>query len=96
LIATVMERQGEFLKSVRIMPSRSAEGTSLRLSGIKPGSLLGSLGLVNGDKLMTINNFEMGDITTALQALPRLQTADKLEVKVIRGGKPMNIEINMR
>jgi general secretion pathway protein C len=96
LIATVMERQAEFFKSVRIVPSRDAEGTSLKLSGIKPGSLLGSLGLVNGDKLMTINKFEMGDMTTALQALPRLQTADKLDVKVIRGGKPVSIEINVR
>lgn len=91
-----MERQGEFLRSVRVIPTQTPNGSSLRMVGIRPDSLLGSIGLNNGDQLMTINNFDMSDPQSALQAYSRLQNADKLDVKVIRGGQPMNIEINMR
>ncbi|MBK9265624.1 MAG: general secretion pathway protein GspC [Polyangiaceae bacterium] len=96
VLTTVMERQGEFLRSVRVIPTQTPNGSSLRMVGIRPDSLLGSIGLNNGDQLMTINNFDMSDPQSALQAYSRLQNADKLDVKVIRGGQPMNIEINMR
>lgn len=96
VIGTIMEKQGELFRTIRISPSRDADGAGLKMGGIKPGSVLGSLGLVNGDKLMTINGFEMSDPTKALEAYARLQSADKIAVKVVRGGKPMTIDINMR
>lgn len=96
VVGMIMEKQGELFRSVRISPSRDGDGAGLKLGGIKPGSLLGSLGLVNGDKLLTVNGFEMSDPTKALEAYTRLQAADKISVRVVRGGKPVTVDINMR
>lgn len=96
ILETVANRYREFFRGVGFMPIRDSEGVSLKLSGIKPGSLLSTLGLMNGDKLQTINGFEMGDPTIAIQAYSRLLTADKLDVRLIRSGKPMSIEVTLR
>lgn len=96
ILETVTNRYREFFRGVGFMPIRDSEGVSLKLSGIKPGSLLSTLGLVNGDKLQTINGFEMGDPTIAIQAYGRLLTADKLDVRLIRSGKPMSIDVTLR
>jgi len=94
VVDTILERQGELFKSVRISPDKAGGG--LKLGGIRPGSLLGSLGMQNGDKLESINGFEMGDPTKALEAYTRLRSADKISVRVNRGGAPTTIDIDMR
>jgi general secretion pathway protein C len=96
VIESILEKQGELFRTVRIIPTRDADGASLKLGGIKQGSLLGLLGLVNGDKLHNINGLDMGDPMIAMQGYSRLLTADKLDVRVVRAGKPMSIEINLR
>ncbi len=96
ILETVTKRYREFFRGVGFMPIRDSEGVSLKLSGIKPGSLLSTLGLMSGDKLQTINGFEMGDPMIAMQAYSRLLTADKLDVRLIRSGKPMSIDVTLR
>jgi general secretion pathway protein C len=97
VVDSIMERQGEFFRSVRIKPVKDGDRTAgLQLGGVRPGSLLGSLGMQNGDQLQSINGFEMGDPTAALTAFTRLRAADKLAVRVVRGGKPMTIDINLK
>ena len=68
----------------------------IRLFGIRPDSLLGTLGLENGDRLSSINGFEMSDPQKALEAYSKLRTADHLTVAVNRRGKPMNIDFNIK
>lgn len=96
IIEAVADRQRELLGSVRVVPTRDASGSGLKLRGIRQGSLLGSLGLVDGDVLQTINGFEMSDPMIAMQAYQRLLTADKLDVRVMRGGNEVSIDISMR
>jgi len=95
VIETIVEKQGELFRSLRIVPTRDAEGASLKLGGIKRGSVLGLLGLANGDRLQKINGFDMSDPMLAMQAYGRLMSADKLDVQLVRAGKPMSIEVNL-
>lgn len=96
IIDVIADKQREIFRTTRIIPTRDADGSSVKLLGIKPGSLLASLGLVDGDKLQTVNGFDMSDPMIAMQAYGRLLTADKLDVRLVRRGKPLTIEIKLR
>ncbi|WP_437577401.1 type II secretion system protein GspC [Sorangium sp. So ce887] len=93
----ILENQGELMRSARIVPEKEGDKVvGIRLFGIRPDSLLGTLGLENGDRLSSINGFEMSDPQKALEAYARLRTADRLTVSVNRKGKPMNIDFNIK
>ena len=66
------------------------------LFGIRPDTLLGKLGLQNGDRLEAINGFEMASPEKALEAYARLRTADSLAVKVTRRGAPVTIDFKIQ
>lgn len=96
-IDLILENQGELMRSARIVPEKEGDKVvGIRLFGIKSDSLLGSLGIENGDRLSSINGFEMSDPQKALEAYSKLRTADHLTVAVNRRGKPMNIDFNIK
>ena len=68
----------------------------LKLYGIRRTSLLGKLGIRNGDMLRTINGFDMTSPDTALEAYSRLRTADALTLAVKRQNKEMTIEYSIQ
>ena len=85
------------MKSARIVPEKEGDKVvGIRLFGIRPDSLLGTLGIENGDRLGAINGFEMGDPQKALEAYTKLRTADHLTVAVNRHGKPVDINFNIK
>jgi len=93
----ILENQAELMKSARIVPEqKDGKVVGIRLFGVRPDTLLGQLGLANGDRLESINGFDMGSPEKALEAYARLRTAESLTVKVNRRGKPttINIKIN--
>jgi general secretion pathway protein C len=98
VIDTILENQAELMKSARIAPEKSADGkvAGIRLSGIRPDTLLGTLGIQNGDRLDTINGFNMGSPEKALEAYARLRTASNLNVQVTRGGAPVSIDYRIK
>lgn len=93
VIDQVLEKQAELMRSVRVVPGKDGTG----LYGIRPDSLLGMLGLENGDSLVSINGFEMTtDPSKALEAYTRLRTSDHLTVSILRRGKPTNIDVDIK
>lgn len=96
-VASVIANPAELMKA-RIFPVRDRSGqvVGMRLLGLKPGSLLGSLGLVNGDQLMAINGFEMNDPQKMLEAYTKLMQADRLSLSLIRQGRPMNVDLAIK
>lgn len=97
VVDNVLENQAELMKSARIVPEKEGDKiVGIRLFGIRPDSLLGTLGLENGDRLQSINGFEISDPQRALEAYARLRTAERLTVSVNRRGKPMNIDFNIK
>jgi general secretion pathway protein C len=97
VIDQVLESQAELMRSVRVVPEKDGDKTSgLRLFGIRPDSLLGSLGMENGDRLQSINGFDINDPQKALEAYTRLRMSDHLTVSINRRGKPVNIDVNIK
>lgn len=97
VIDQILENQAELMRSVRVVPEKDGDKTSgLRLFGIRPDSLLGTLGMENGDRLQSINGFDINDPQKALEAYTRLRTTDHLTVSINRRGKPINVDVNIK
>jgi general secretion pathway protein C len=97
VVDQILENQADLMRTARIVPEKEGDKVvGIRLFGIKKDSLLGMLGIENGDRLSSINGFEMSDPQKALEAYTRLRTADHLTVSVARQGKPMNIDFNIK
>lgn len=93
----ILDNQAELMRSARIVPeTKDGQTIGVRLFGIRPDTLLGQLGLVNGDRLETINDFNMASPEKALEAYARLRTANSLKVQVNRRGKPTTIELKIK
>lgn len=97
VIDQILENQAELMRSVRVVPEKDGEKTAgLRLFGIRPDSLLGTLGVENGDRLQSINGFDLNDPSKALEAYTKLRMSDHLTVSINRRGKPMNVDVNIK
>jgi len=97
VVDQILENQATLMRSARIVPEqKDGKVVGVRLFGIRPDTLLGTLGMQNGDRLETINGFAMASPEKALEAYSRLRTADKLTVTVSRRGKPVNIDYNIK
>lgn len=97
VVDNILENQAELMRSARIVPEKEGDKiVGIRLFGIRPDSLLGTLGLENGDRLQSINGFEMSDPQKALEAYARLRSAERLTVSVNRRGKPVNLDFNIK
>jgi general secretion pathway protein C len=97
VIDNVLENQATLMRSARIVPEqKDGKTVGIRLFGIRPDTLLGTLGMQNGDRLEKINGFDMASPEKALEAYARLRTATSLTVQVTRRGKPLTIEYQIK
>jgi general secretion pathway protein C len=97
VVDKILENQAELMRSARIVPeTKDGKVVGVRLFGIRPDTLLGTLGLQNGDRLESINGFDMASPEKALEAYARLRTANNLAVKVNRRGAPLNIDYRIK
>lgn len=97
VVDKILENQAELMKTARIVPEQeNGKVVGIRLFGVRPDTLLGVLGMENGDRLETINGFDMTSPEKALEAYARLRTSDHLTIKVNRRGSPMNIDYNIK
>jgi len=93
VIDNILENQAQLMRSARIVPEqKDGKTVGIRLFGIRQDTLLGTLGMQNGDRLEKINGFDMASPEKALEAYARLRTATSLTVQVQRRGKPLTIE----
>jgi general secretion pathway protein C len=96
LVDKVLANQGSLMKTARVIPhEEDGRVVGVKVYGIRRNSLLGRLGVRNGDMLRTINGFSMTSPDTALEAYSRLRSADKLTLAVKRQNKEMTIEYNI-
>jgi len=97
VVDKILENQSELMRQARIVPEQeNGKTVGIRLFGVRPDTLLGTLGMENGDRLQTINGFDMASPEKALEAYARLRTADKLTVQVNRRGQNMNLDYNIK
>jgi general secretion pathway protein C len=97
VVDKILENQADLMRQARIVPEQeNGRVVGIRLFGVRNDTLLGVLGMENGDRLQTINGFDMSSPEKALEAYARLRTADKLTISLNRAGKNMNIDYNIK
>lgn len=97
VVDNILEHQAELMRTARIVPEqKDGKVVGIRLFGIRPETLLGKLGLQNGDRLEAINGFEMASPEKALEAYARLRSAESLSVRVTRRGAPLTIDFKIQ
>lgn len=93
LIDKVLANQSELMRSARVVPhEENGRVIGVKLYGIRRSSLLGKLGLQNGDLMRTINGFDMSSPDSALEAYTKLRSAGNLSVNVVRRGSPVTMD----
>lgn len=97
LVDKLIENQAELMRTARIIPHEEGGRTvGVKLYGIRRNSLLGRLGLQNGDMLRTINGYDMSSPDSALEAYSRLREANNLSVSIVRRGQATTLDYNIQ
>jgi general secretion pathway protein C len=97
VIDNILENQATLMRSARIVPEqKDGKTVGIRLFGIRQDTLLGTLGMQNGDRLEKINGFDMASPEKALEAYARLRTAESLNVQLTRRGQSLNIDYKIK
>jgi general secretion pathway protein C len=93
-VEIIMQHYAKLAGSIRARGAK--DGSGIRLSGIKGDSILGELGMKNGDMLTGINGFDMTDPEKAVDAYAKLRKAGKLDISMTRDGAPVGIKIQIK
>lgn len=97
VVDKILENQADLMRQARIVPEQeNGRVVGIRMFGIRNDTLLGVLGMENGDRLQTINGFDMSSPEKALEAYARLRTAEKLTISLNRRGQNLNIDYNIK
>lgn len=97
VVDKILENQADLMRQARVVPEQeNGRVVGIRLFGVRQDTLLGVLGMENGDRLQTINGFDMASPEKALEAYARLRTADKLTISINRRGQNMNLDYNIK
>lgn len=81
--------------SVAMPDVRGNQAVGLKMR-IKPGSVLESIGLQDGDTVRSVNGIDLTDPQKAMMAYSRIQSDSRLSVVVERGGRPVRLRVNVR
>jgi general secretion pathway protein C len=96
VIDVVFEEQAAIMRRPRIVPEpESGKVVGFRLFGVRPDSLLGHLGIENGDRVQSVNGFDVGTQDEALAMYARLRSSDDLFVTVMRRGSKVKLEYHL-
>lgn len=85
-----------FLRMARIMPSiKDGVPRGFKVYGVRPTSLLGSIGVKNGDLITAINGEHLDSIDTATKAFAELRTSALLMLSCERKGEQMLLTLGL-
>jgi len=89
----VLDAQGD-LSRTPLVPEKDG----FRLVRVKPGSILATLGLTAGDRLVAINGIEVTSMEKMVEAYAKLRTGslDRWTIHLVRNEKPLNLDYLIR
>lgn len=97
LVESLIENSSSLMSQARVLPyERDGEVQGFKLYGIRRDSLLGKLGLRNGDIVNNIGGVEMTSPDQALMAYTKLRGANNLTVTFTRRGQRQTMDFNIR
>lgn len=97
LVDRLLANQAALMSAARVIPHEEDGRTvGMKIYGIRRSSLLGRLGVQNGDMLRTINGFDLTDPNAILQAYTQLRAADHLTLQIVRRGTPVSMDYQVQ
>jgi general secretion pathway protein C len=97
LLDKVLSNQAELMRAARIIPyEENGRTTGVKVYGIRRSSLLGKLGIQNGDVLRTINGFDLSSPDSALEAYTKLREMDQFSIAMVRRGQARTMEYSVK
>lgn len=97
LVDRLLANQAELMRTARVIPHEvDGRVVGVKIYGIRRSSLLGRLGIQNGDMLRTINGFDLSAPDSVLEAYTRLRTADRLSLTLERRGQSTSMDYQIR
>lgn len=80
------------MTDARLVPSfREGKQEGFMLSEVKAGGIYDSLGLRNGDVLLRINEYNITNPESALQAFTALRGVERLQLDIMRNNAPVSM-----
>lgn len=97
LMARALTQQETLFRSARLIPNEENGAVAgMKVYGIRRSSVLGRLGLQNGDVLSNVNGQPMTSADGLVQAYAMLGRAGAFNIAVVRRGQPMTINYNVQ
>ncbi len=97
LLDKVLSNQSELMRAARIIPyEENGRVIGVKVYGIRRSSLLGRLGVQNGDVLRTINGFDLSSPDSALEAYTKLREMGQFTIAMVRRGQPRNMDYSVK
>ena len=97
LVDTVFSNPMAIAKGARIVPwMNDGKADGFKIYAIRPSSFYARIGLANGDNIRTINGYDMTSADKALEVYTKLRDAKKIEVALVRRGKPITLTITIK
>jgi general secretion pathway protein C len=85
-------------RGARVVPSPATNGqpSGFKLYAVRPASVFAKLGIRSGDTVTSVNGFDLSSPDNALEVYTKVREASHLSVSVIRRGKTMTLNYNIR
>ena len=82
-----------FSVTLGIMPDYLSEENGLRIDGVSKGKLADRVGILNGDVIVKLGEFDVTDIMTYMKALSNFNSGDKTIVVIYREGIKIEFDV---
>jgi general secretion pathway protein C len=97
VVDTIVDNQAELMEHVRIMPVRdNGDVVGIRVLGVRPDTLLGLLGVEDGDRLESVNGLSTTSPEQLLEAYALVRRADRLVARIDRRGQKLDLVYALR
>ena len=92
-----LDNIGQAMTDARLLPSmKDGKVQGFRASEVKPQGIFGTIGIKNGDVLLSINDFPIDSPEKAIQSFASLKGQSRIKLDLIRDGQPVTFNYDIR
>jgi general secretion pathway protein C len=93
----LIDGAGDLMRSVAVRPEKQGDDiVGLRIATLKPGTPLDALGVRAGDVLQSLDGIPLTSPDRMLQAYARVRTEERVRVVVLRDGRQLQLDYQVR
>ena len=94
---SALDNIGQAMSDARLLPSqKDGKVEGFRASEVKPAGVFAMIGIKNGDVLLRLNDFPIDSPDKALQSFIALKGQNRLKLDMIRDGRPVTFNYDIR